>query len=100
QLELCKIKAPQNGLVVYHKQHWKRDVIQPGATVSYRQSLIDLPDTSSLQVSVKIHESRISLVQLGQIAYVPWTHSPANGFAVSSPASPPCPTPQAGGIRI
>lgn len=73
QLKATKVKAPQDGLVIYAKprSRWGDDVqIAEGSTVRNRANLISIPDVSSMKVSVKIHESMISQVKKGQKAYV------------------------------
>lgn len=73
QLEATKVRAPQEGLVIYAKprSRWGDDVqIAEGSTVRNRANLISIPDVSSMKVSVKIHESMISQIQKGQKAYV------------------------------
>ncbi len=71
EIKKAKILAPQDGLVVYPEPHWRRSSeIEVGATVYERQELIKLPDTSQMKVVVKIHESSMNLVKLGQIAFI------------------------------
>lgn len=70
QIAACTIKAPQPGEVVYANQNSDRRgsseaTIMEGATVRERQAIINLPDYSKMQVTAKIHESRIGLVQQG-----------------------------------
>lgn len=70
QIAACVIKAPHSGEVVYANQNSDRRgsneaTIMEGATVRERQAIINLPDYSQMQVSTKIHESRIGLVQPG-----------------------------------
>lgn len=72
QLENSVIYAPQGGMVVYSQENrWGNDErIQAGVQVRNQQKLIDLPDFSSWQVEVRVHESRIQQVKLGQRASV------------------------------
>jgi len=75
QIEKCKIIAPQDGEVVYANLQGDRRgdqqvVIQEGATVRERQAIINLPDFSKMQVTTKIHESRIGMVSHGLKAKV------------------------------
>jgi len=70
QIAACIIKAPHAGEVVYANQNSDRRgnseaTIMEGASVRERQAIINLPDYSKMQVSTKIHESRIGLVQPG-----------------------------------
>lgn len=73
QLKATKVKAPQDGLVIYAKprSRWGDEPqIAEGSTIRNRASLISIPDVSSMKVSVKIHESMISQVKKGQKAYI------------------------------
>jgi multidrug efflux pump subunit AcrA (membrane-fusion protein) len=73
QLKATKVKAPQDGLVIYAKprSRWGDDAqIAEGSTVRNRATLISIPDVSSMKVSVKIHESMISQIKKGQKAYI------------------------------
>jgi HlyD family secretion protein len=73
QLDNTKIYAPQNGFVVYQiakSRFSSESLIEEGATVRNRQGLITLPDTSQMQVEVKVHESHIRKVQPGLTAFV------------------------------
>jgi HlyD family secretion protein len=74
QLLATKIYAPQDGLVVYAGSgggHWSSEsMIEEGAVVRNRQEIIKLPDVSEMKVQVKIHETYINQVALGQPAFV------------------------------
>jgi uncharacterized membrane protein YgcG len=73
QLTRIRITAPQAGLVVYASstgRRWNNVQIMEGATVRERQELIKLPDTSQMQVEVKVHESRMNQVVPGQAAFI------------------------------
>ena len=74
QLLATKIYAPQDGLVVYAGTgggHWSSEsMIEEGAVVRNRQEIIKLPDVSAMKVQVKIHESYINQIALGQPAFV------------------------------
>lgn len=72
-LAACKIQAPSPGLVVYpvgESRFSQESMIEEGATVRYRQELIKLPDTSSMKLTIKVHESHVGKVRPGQPAYV------------------------------
>jgi HlyD family secretion protein len=82
-LDAAKIIAPQDGLVVYpvSDSHFSSEsLIEEGATVRNRQVLIKLPDVSEMKVTVKIHESHINMVQLGQPAFVVLDSMPDRRF--------------------
>jgi HlyD family secretion protein len=86
QLEAAKIYAPQDGLVVYAtpsgggRGFSSESMIEEGAVVRNRQELIKLPDVSAMKLTVKIHESHINQVRLGQPAYVVLDSMPDQRF--------------------
>ncbi len=84
QLVATKIYAPQDGLVVYAGSgggHWSNEsMIEEGAVVRYRQEIIKLPDVSAMKVQVKIHETYINQVALGQPAFVVLDSMPDQRF--------------------
>jgi HlyD family secretion protein len=84
QLEATKIYAPQDGLVVYGSAgggHFSSEsMIEEGAIVRNRQEIIKLPDISEMKVTVKIHESHINQLNLGQPAFVVLDSMPDQRF--------------------
>jgi HlyD family secretion protein len=84
QLLATKIYAPQDGLVVYAGMgggHWSSEsMIEEGAVVRNRQEVIKLPDVSAMKVQVKIHETYINQVALGQPAFVVLDSMPDQRF--------------------
>jgi len=73
QVEQCLIKATQPGIVVYASSSnpfRASQPIQAGTTVYQRQSLITLPDISTMTVEMKIPESSIDKVREGQPAVI------------------------------
>lgn len=67
QIEACTVAAPQAGQVVYANVQSNRSsnefVVEPGAAVRERQTIIRLPDATNMQVKAKINENRINLVK-------------------------------------
>ena len=63
-MKLCKIYAPNDGMVIYAKDNGSE--IAEGVTVRQRQTLITLPDLSRMQVRTQIHEAALDQVQTGQ----------------------------------
>jgi HlyD family secretion protein len=83
QLQATRIVAPQDGLVVYATGggHFSSEsMIEEGAVVRYRQEIIKLPDISEMKLSVKVHESYVNHVRLGQPAYVVMDAMPDRRF--------------------
>ena len=65
QRERCVILAPADGMVIYPQtERWRQEpAIKEGAQVRERQTLIQLPDLTKLQVKVKVHESKVKLLK-------------------------------------
>jgi len=76
QLEACLIKAPAPGEVVYASSTERRgrrsspEPIEVGAEIRERQRIISIPDTSIMKVEIKIHETWINKIGLGQPAII------------------------------
>ena len=71
QIKKCKIFAPSAGMVVYAttgKSSWRGndDPIHEGRSVRQREELIHLPTTNSMMADLKIHESSLDKVKVGQ----------------------------------
>ncbi|GJM19476.1 MAG: hypothetical protein DHS20C14_16890 [Phycisphaeraceae bacterium] len=75
QLAKTKMYAPVAGMVVYATSaefSWRGDSepLDEGTEVRERQELIYLPTADSMMVEIKIHESSLGNVQVGQTAKV------------------------------
>ena len=78
QLESCVIKAPQPGMVVYQSSTSSgggfmfnnNGPIDEGASVRQNQILIQLPDTSRMQVEVRVAEQLTDRIRPGLVCYV------------------------------
>jgi HlyD family secretion protein len=75
QIAACTIRTPRDGMVVYaNPADGRRSAGGPqifeGAVVRERQALIELPDARDMQVSARIHESRIAQIEEGQPATI------------------------------
>ncbi|MBT3889611.1 MAG: HlyD family efflux transporter periplasmic adaptor subunit [Planctomycetaceae bacterium] len=70
QIENCIIVAPDAGQVVYANQQSSRGgaefIVEAGANVRERQSIIKLPDPEQMQVKAKVNEGRIAFIRKGQ----------------------------------
>jgi HlyD family secretion protein len=84
QLQATKLYAPAEGLVVYGSAgggHFSSEsMIEEGAVVRNRQEIIKLPDVSEMKLQVKIHESHINQIRLGQSAFVVLDSMPDQRF--------------------
>jgi RND family efflux transporter MFP subunit len=63
QLELCAVRAPTGGTVVYAKE--KNKAIELGGVVHYKQRLFSLPSSDQMQVNAFVHESLVKKVRSG-----------------------------------
>ena len=84
QVENCRIYASTPGLVVWSNGggDFRRESqrIEEGATVRQRQSIITIPDTSTMAVSVKVHETSVDRVRVGQRALITIDALPGETF--------------------
>ena len=72
QIEKCTIRATQPGLVVYagSDRPWRDNQIEEGVQIYERQEILKIPNTTSMVVKAKVHESVIARVKEGQKAFV------------------------------
>jgi HlyD family secretion protein len=75
QFEACTIRAPVPGEVVYSSSmmdRWsrRRNPIEIGAEVRERQKIISIPDTSKMKVEIKVHETWVDKIGVGQQAKI------------------------------
>ncbi len=85
QVKACVLRATVPGLVVYASSqsgHWRGsdERIHKGASVRQAQTLITIPDPSSLGVVIKVHETAIKKVRAGQSASVEVDAAPGERF--------------------
>jgi HlyD family secretion protein len=66
QVSRCTIRAPHDGLLLYHKNRGRNLPIEEGMTVQQKQQLFDLPDLSEMEVQVVLNESVVDKVSPGQ----------------------------------
>lgn len=70
QLRACTITATTSGLVAYGNLNASynnyNESIQEGATIRLRQTILTIPDMTQMGVSVKVHESQVKKVRIGQ----------------------------------
>jgi HlyD family secretion protein len=96
QLERCVLRAPRSGLVIYANDPRRRNSaetpqIELGALVHQHQSVIWLPDLSTMRVQSLVHESSVLRVRPGQraVAQVRGRELPA---VITEVANQPAPT--------
>jgi HlyD family secretion protein len=97
ELEKCVIRAPADGMVVYNNQEQERrsnspsSMVEEGALVRERQTIIRLPDLSHMQVKCTVHESKIDMLRRGLRAQITVQGRQFQGI-VTSVASQPEPS--------
>lgn len=70
-LDKCVLKAPSDGIMVYHRYSpWDDTRIQAGAMIYPQAPIFSLPDMTKMQVKMNLHESVIKKVQPGQDAFL------------------------------
>src|SRR3989339_1087454 len=85
QLKSCKIVAPAMGQVVYASStdRYSRQngrTIEIGQDIHQRQKIISIPDSSVMKVEVKIHETWIDKIKIGQKAKITMAAFPDKKF--------------------
>ena len=75
EFKYTKIIAPQDGMVVYAnpRSRWgssQGSQIEEGSTVRERQTIIQLPDLSRMQVKVSVHETKVEKLSRGMPARI------------------------------
>jgi RND family efflux transporter MFP subunit len=68
QLDLCEIRAPTAGVLVYAKE--KNKQIEAGGTIYYKQKLFSIPSSDQMKVDAYVHEAQIKKVQPGSKAEI------------------------------
>ncbi len=70
QMDRCIVRAPTGGMVVYSSaRQWDESArIRAGAQIYFRQPIFTLPDLTQMLVKMKVHESMIKKVRIGQTA--------------------------------
>ncbi|MGB0744160.1 MAG: efflux RND transporter periplasmic adaptor subunit, partial [Opitutales bacterium] len=82
RIENCRILAPSAGMVIYAPQgtRWQDEVLQEGLSVRERQELIYLPTADSMNAQIKVHESLLNKLKVGQEATITVDALPGQTF--------------------
>jgi len=84
-IENCTIRATKQGLVVYAStvdpRRFRDSPIEEGFMVRERQTIITMPNMSTLAVKVNIHESNIQKIHPGQPAHITVEALPGKSFS-------------------
>jgi HlyD family secretion protein len=70
QVELCSIRAPHDGFVIYANDANRNITIEEGMIVRQRQHLFLLPDLADMDVRAVLHETVVNAVHEGMQARV------------------------------
>jgi len=70
QVELCTIRAPHDGFVIYANDSRRNVIIETGISVRQKQRLFYLPDLDQMEVVAMLHESVVDRVDQGMDARV------------------------------
>ena len=70
QVELCTIRAPHDGFVIYANDQRREIRIEEGMYVRQKQDLMFLPDLDQMEVVASLHESIMPAVAKGMRASV------------------------------
>jgi HlyD family secretion protein len=72
QLAKCTITAPKDGIVIYPPTpRWDREAgMKIGAKVNEAQTILQLPDLSSMRADVGVHESKVEKIRPGMRARI------------------------------
>jgi multidrug resistance efflux pump len=95
-VENCTLRAPHEGIVVYSlppSNGWRpaTAVIMEGATVREGQAIFELPDAKKMRVRVRVNESKVNSVKVGQKASIrvdAFADKPLDGTVTSVTAIP------------
>jgi HlyD family secretion protein len=69
-MDALTVTAPVAGVVIYKRNPWDNEARQVGSTVSMRDTVIELPDLSTLRAKVLVDEVDASKISLGQEAEI------------------------------
>lgn len=83
RIENCRINAPTEGMVVYAPQgnRWDDQILQEGLSVRERQELIYLPTANAMSAQIKVHESMLNKLEVGQPATITVDALPGETFS-------------------
>jgi HlyD family secretion protein len=92
QVELCTIRAPHDGFVIYANDPRHEVYIEEGMPVRQYQRLFFLPDLNDMEVVAMLHESIVDKVQPGMPATVAVEGMPDQSIEGRVAAVAPLPT--------
>lgn len=71
-VDKCVFRATKAGMVVYPstQNFWDQNKIEQGAMVRERQIILTMPDPAKMGIIIRVHESMVDKVKLGQRARI------------------------------
>jgi HlyD family secretion protein len=66
QIDKARLRAPRDGFVVYARRDNDEPPIAPGAEVREREEILSIPSSDGMLAEVKLHESVLQKVLVGQ----------------------------------
>ena len=79
QVDNCQIYAPHDGMVVYESDR-RGNTVRQGRSVRWRQTILTLPDMSTMQVKTKVGETEYRHLQPGLPATVQAAAFPESAY--------------------
>lgn len=70
QVELCTVRAPHDGFVIYAKRSGREPMVEVGAEVFQKMKLFYLPDLGQMEVQTVLNESMVDRVRENMSARV------------------------------
>lgn len=88
QVELCTVRAPHDGFLIYANENDGDTRIEPGARIRQKQDLFYLPDLTNMEVQTMLHQSVVDRVKEGhgasiRVEALPGAHLEGHVVAVS-----------------
>ena len=98
QIENARITAPREGLVIYATStrfRWRGNVepLAEGQEVNQRQELIHLPTAAGFMARIRVHESSLQKVEVGQSVTITTSALPGHTFEGKVSTIAPLPDP-------
>ncbi|MHC5083516.1 MAG: efflux RND transporter periplasmic adaptor subunit [Planctomycetota bacterium] len=99
QIRACTIKAPSPGLVIYASSHrgrfgGSRTHIEVGEDIREREEIMTLTNTSEMAVELKVHETNVDKIKVGQEVKITVDAHPDKVFKGQVLTIAPLPEPQ------
>jgi HlyD family secretion protein len=99
QIEACTMRATEPGLIIYASssgRRWSgsRTNIEVGENIRERELIMTITNANEMDVDVKVHETNVNKVQMGQLANIVIDAQPDKVFTGKVLKMAPLPDPQ------